>query len=98
MRSWLAVSFATITTFAVILTHGGNWSDVRAQTDEQRQPIEMPELPANSAIVNPEVPSDELAHLLVPLTAAELEATAKEWLQIVASKTEAIATSISQSQ
>ncbi|WP_421724372.1 mechanosensitive ion channel family protein [Bauldia sp.] len=91
MKRWLTGLFAALTTVAAILTLDGGQSELRAQTVEEAQPAEPSTLPASSAIVDPEIPPDQLAHLLVPLTVTELEAVAERWLQIVASETEVIA-------
>lgn len=49
--------------------------------------------PPAAELVNPGVSTEELAHLLVPLTKGELEPLATAWLEIVRSKTEEIAQS-----
>ena len=43
------------------------------------------------ALIDPAIPSSELAHRLVPLTKDELEPLAEAWLGIVKAKTEEIA-------
>ena len=47
--------------------------------------------PPARALVDPAIPSKELAHRLVPLTKDELDPLAKAWLEIVRAKTEEIA-------
>ncbi len=52
---------------------------------------ETSDVQPDAALIDPAIPSNELAHRLVPLTKDELEPLAKAWLEIVRAKTEEIA-------
>ena len=73
-----AVIFATVIWFA---------SAAHSQTTEPN--TDSPVL--GPALVNPDVPTDEFAHQLIPLTKAELEPLAVAWLGIVRTTTAEIA-------
>ena len=59
----------------------------------QQEASEAETVAPAAELVNPKVSTEELAHLLVPLTKGELEPLATAWLEIVRSKTEEIAQS-----
>ena len=60
----------------------------QTQTPENKQSKQTIQV---SEIVNPSVPNEVLANLLVPLTRSELEAVSKDWLSIIVQETKKIA-------
>ncbi len=82
IRTGLLCLYAILFAIFVLIASAANAQTTGSNTEA---PVPVP------ALVNPDVPTDEFAHQLIPLTKAELEPLAVVWLDIVRTTTAEIA-------